>query len=171
MPRSPALTPLATGCVVLAVITACDTGSPAPLPPQSVPAAEAAPALNAVRAFDLGRIVVDGAGFTLYRYDKDTTAPPRSACDSACTRTWQPVPATAAQQLRGIDPALVGSLTRADGTDQVTLAGHPLYRYRPDEMPGETGGLGSGDAWFPVSPDGNKVQAASDPGRTDAFGL
>ncbi|GAB3577115.1 hypothetical protein GCM10027445_42280 [Amycolatopsis endophytica] len=169
MPRPPALTPLAA-VAALVVLTACDTGSPAPLPPRSMSAPEAAPALNAVRAFDLGQIVVDGAGLTLYRYDKDDADPPRSACDSACTRAWQPVPAAAARQLHGIDPALAGSMTRSDGTDQVTLAGFPLYRYRADEMPGETGGLGAGGAWFPVTPDGNTVRVTADPGQSDAFG-
>jgi len=166
----------AAGIAVVAASTGCDyagttassNGSPVAT---GHSAADEKPALNAVRAFDLGEIVVDGQGYTLYRYDKDSTKPPRSACDANCARQWKPVAAEAAQNLGGVDPKLVGSVTRSDGTDQVTLNGWPLYRYLKDEMPGETAGQGLADTWFPVTPQGGKAVTAADPGQSDAFGL
>jgi predicted lipoprotein with Yx(FWY)xxD motif len=134
-------------------------------------AATEQPALNAVRAFDLGQIVVDGQGFTVYRYDKDSTNPPKSVCAGPCEQSWKPIPAAAAQTLNGIAGNLVGSLTRSDGTDQATLAGSPLYRYAKDEMPGETAGQGIGGVWFPITPEGGKVLVVASPGQSDAFGL
>ncbi|NKQ56856.1 hypothetical protein HFP15_28690 [Amycolatopsis sp. K13G38] len=167
--------PLAAAGIVVTASTGCDySGTTAA---NSVPittdhsAADGKPALNAVRAFDLGELVVDGAGYALYRYDEDATMPPKSACDTTCTRQWKPVPGAAAQNLHGVEPALVGTMTRADGTDQVTLAGWPLYRCVADEMPGETAGRGMAGAWFPVTPQGAKVVTAADPGQSDAFGL
>ncbi|KAA9153342.1 hypothetical protein FPZ12_034815 [Amycolatopsis acidicola] len=137
----------------------------------SMPMDQVQPALNAVRAFDLGQIVVDGQGYTVYRYDRDGTKPPKSACEGTCAQLWKPVPAAATQLLEGIDKTKVGSLTRADGTDQATLSGWPLYRYAKDEMPGETAGQGVGGTWYPITPAGGKVLAKADPGQSDAFGL
>ena len=49
---------------------------------------------------------------------------------------------------------------RADGTTQVTYAGHPLYRYAEDTAPGTTRGQGSnafGAKWYVVAPSGQKI--------------
>ncbi|PXY28177.1 DUF4142 domain-containing protein [Prauserella muralis] len=120
--------------------------------------AEATLPLHAAEAFDIGRMVVDDNGFALYRYDRDSADPPRSRCENACARTWRPVPARGELRATGIDQSLLGTVTRSDGTDQLTLNGRPLYRYTGDEMPGETSGHGADGAWFPVTPDGGKVR-------------
>lgn len=128
-------------------------------------------ALRAAHPFDLGPMVVDGSGFTVYRYDRDSPSPARSTCDDACTQKWLPVRASGDVALTGIDKALVGRVTRPDGTDQVTLGGWPLYRFTGDEMPGETAGQGKDHAWFPLTPDGHKIETTTDTWRTDAFGI
>jgi predicted lipoprotein with Yx(FWY)xxD motif len=135
------------------------------------PSAEPAPGLTAAKLFDLGPMVTDTNGFTLYRYDKDTVNPPRSNCTGTCARTWIPAKAGGDLVVTGIDRALVGTVTRDDGTDQVTLAGWPLYRYAKDEMPGNTGGQGADDAWFPVKPDGTKVLLTADTWQADDLGI
>ncbi|GHF65087.1 putative lipoprotein with Yx(FWY)xxD motif [Amycolatopsis bartoniae] len=174
-PRS-AIPLAAAGLAVFAVTTGCDV-------PSSYSSAagqngmatmgttDTGPALTAVRAFDLGPVVVDGGGYVVYRYDRDTTNPSKSTCTGTCAQQWKPVPASATQHITGLDQSLVGTLTRDDGTDQATLNGWPLYRYTKDQMPGETAGQGMGGVWFPVTPQGGKVQTAADPGRSDAFGL
>ncbi|GAB3007617.1 hypothetical protein LWP59_28730 [Amycolatopsis acidiphila] len=178
MHRKPRSTiPLAAaGIALLAASTGCDVANQYSSTAgqngmQDMAAADNTPALNAVRAFDLGRIVVDGGGFTVYRYDKDSTNPPSSTCTGLCAQQWKPVPASATQHLGGLDQNSVGTLTRDDGTDQATLDGWPLYRYAKDAMPGETAGQGIGGVWFPITPQGGKVQTAADPGQSDAFGL
>jgi predicted lipoprotein with Yx(FWY)xxD motif len=140
---------------------------PAPMTPDSNDPAKSQ--LRAARPFDLGPMLVDGTGYTVYRYDKDSTTPPRSACVGACTEKWLPVRAAGQPSLIGVDPSLVGKLNRDDGTDQLTLAGWPLYHYLPDEMPGETLGQGVGDAWYPITPDGQKIEATQDTWRANAF--
>ncbi|MGW0585334.1 SCO0930 family lipoprotein, partial [Streptomyces sp. NPDC002920] len=62
----------------------------------------------------LGRVLTDSAGFTFYRFDKDTARPPKSVCDGDCAKTWPPVPADGGSAADGMDPALLGSVTRAD---------------------------------------------------------
>ncbi|WP_020667087.1 hypothetical protein [Amycolatopsis nigrescens] len=164
----------AAGLAALLLAAGCHEGGPAGgSAPHTGHAAATGepPALHAVRAFDLGRLVVDTQGFTLYRFDRDTARPPASNCAEDCAEQWRPVPSAGDLRVSGFDRELVGALRRSDGTDQLTLAGWPLYRYTKDQMPGETSGLGSGGSWFPVAPDGKKVQPAADAGTSGAFGL
>ncbi|HEY3466250.1 MAG TPA: hypothetical protein VGL47_14040 [Amycolatopsis sp.] len=142
---------------------------PMPVPMTANSTDPAKSQLRAARPFDLGPMLVDGTGYTVYRYDKDSPNPSRSACVGACTDKWIPVRAAGQPSLIGVDPSLVGTLTRDDGTDQLTLAGWPLYHYLPDEMPGETLGQGMNDAWYPITPDGQKIEATQDTWRANAF--
>ncbi|MTD53972.1 hypothetical protein [Amycolatopsis pithecellobii] len=172
----PVLPLVAAGVALIAATTGCDVAKPyssaasGGMMADMSPASDK-PALAEVRAFDLGQIVVDGGGFTVYRYDKDSANPPESTCNDACAQQWKPVPAAATENLRGLDKSAVGTMTRQDGTDQATLHGWPLYRYAKDAMPGETAGQGTGGAWFPITPQGTKVTAVANPGQSDVFGL
>jgi predicted lipoprotein with Yx(FWY)xxD motif len=59
----------------------------------------------------------------------------------------------------GLDPSLIGSITRDDGTVQLTYNGWPLYTYTQDVAPGDTNGQGKGDGdWSMVSPSGDLIQ-------------
>ncbi|MFE7168766.1 SCO0930 family lipoprotein [Streptomyces sp. NPDC057616] len=119
---------------------------------------------------ELGKVVTDGAGKTLYRFDEDTAEPPKSSCDGDCAKTWPPVPADDATAGAGIDKALLGEVTRSDGSKQLTVGGWPAYRYAKDAKAGETTGQGVGGKWYALAPDGKKASLASLPGlsvRTD----
>ncbi|AUG76382.1 hypothetical protein CFP65_1487 [Kitasatospora sp. MMS16-BH015] len=118
-------------------------------------------ALRTAASGTLGTVVTDSAGFTLYRFDSDTAGPSASHCTDACASLWPPVPATADPQVQGIDKSLVGTVTRPDGSKQLTLAGWPLYRYAPDTKPGDTKGQGVGGSWWAVTPTGQKAAAAT----------
>jgi predicted lipoprotein with Yx(FWY)xxD motif len=109
----------------------------------------------------LGTVVIDGLGFTLYRFDEDSANPPTSTCTDACTQTWQPVIYTDPVTLEGVEQGEVGKLARADGQQQVTIGGWPVYRYLPEPQPGATEGHGSDGAWFAITPDGKKATANS----------
>ena len=82
-------------------------------------------------ASNLGPILVDSRGRTLYLFEKDTRG--RSHCAGACATYWPPL-LTRAQADRGTErkQSLLGVARRADGTTQVTYAGHPLYRFVQD---------------------------------------
>ncbi|MEU2653747.1 SCO0930 family lipoprotein [Streptomyces sp. NPDC007325] len=122
--------------------------------------------LSVWQSEELGPVVTDGAGFTLYRFDQDTANPPTSTCAGDCAATWPPVLVDDAQAGPGLDSALIGSVKRADGSLQLTLAGWPLYRYVQDTAPRQTRGHGIGGTWFAAAPDGKKAEAPA-PGATE----
>jgi predicted lipoprotein with Yx(FWY)xxD motif len=118
-------------------------------------------ALWAVQSGPLGVVVTDGGGLPIYRYDRDGTKPPTSACTGACTKEWPPVVLSGDNQpeLDGIDPALVGTLQRPDGLRQLTLAGWPLYRHAGDDGNlTAVYGNGADGSWFAISPNGGHAK-------------
>jgi predicted lipoprotein with Yx(FWY)xxD motif len=63
-----------------------------------------------------------------------------------------------------VDKALLGEVTRSDGTKQLTIGGWPMYRYAKDTKAGDTNGQGVGGTWYASAPDGKKATLASLPG-------
>ncbi|MFE4534452.1 SCO0930 family lipoprotein [Streptomyces scopuliridis] len=108
----------------------------------------------------LGKVLTDSEGFTLYRFDKDTASPPRSNCEGDCVKAWPVVAAGDAKAAAGTDATLLGEITRADGTRQLTVDGWPMYRYAKDTSPGDANGQGVGGTWFASAPDGKKAAVA-----------
>jgi predicted lipoprotein with Yx(FWY)xxD motif len=138
-----------------AVLTAACTGS---RPPVTVESPAPRPAGLFVVADGAGRpMVIDGQGFTAYRFDGDAAEPSRSTCVSDCARRWPPVLWSADLRLAGIDRQLVGRLVHPDGTAQLTLAGWPLYGYSGDRMPGDVTGAGFDGQWWAVGPRGARL--------------
>jgi predicted lipoprotein with Yx(FWY)xxD motif len=114
--------------------------------------------LVTTKSVALGSIVTDDRGFTLYRFEKDSTSPPASNCTGQCAITWPPALTTSGTMgLSGVDNTLIGTITRADGSKQITLAGHPLYHYRQDQAAGDVKGQGVGQTWYAVTPTGEKA--------------
>lgn len=122
--------------------------------------AEAAGQLTARKDAKLGPIITDGAGFTLYRFDKDTAGNGKSACVGECATTWPPVLADDPVASSDINPELLGTVTRDDGKKQVSVAGWPLYRFADDAKAGDTNGQGVGGVWFAAAPDARKAGVA-----------
>ncbi|GAA3367808.1 SCO0930 family lipoprotein [Streptomyces sannanensis] len=108
---------------------------------------------------ELGKVLTDSAGFTLYRFDKDTAKPPKSNCEGDCAKKWPVVPAGDVTAAPGTDASLIGEVTRPDGTRQLTVAGRPMYRFAKDTKPGDANGQGVGGVWFAAAPDGRKASA------------
>ncbi|MFE0374144.1 hypothetical protein ACFW1M_00885 [Streptomyces inhibens] len=115
--------------------------------------------LSASAAGKLNPVVVNGAGFTLYRFDKDTAGPSKSNCNGDCAVTWPPVIVAPGGKIfiDGVKKSDVGVVKRDDGSLQVTLGGWPVYRFSKDLKPGDTNGQGVGGTWFGVTPDGKKA--------------
>ncbi|GGI98559.1 SCO0930 family lipoprotein [Streptomyces brasiliensis] len=137
-----------------------DGSQASPSPATVSPAGQLSVAANP----DLGKVVSDESGLTLYRFDADTAHPPKSNCDGDCATTWPPVPADDATAGAGIDKALLGEVTRADGTKQLTVGGWPAYRYAKDLDAGDVNGQGVGGKWFALAPDGKKAKLSGLPG-------
>jgi predicted lipoprotein with Yx(FWY)xxD motif len=123
-------------------------------------AMSAAPAVVTTASTRYGMILVDGAGRTLYLFEKDR--PNQSECSGACAEDW-PVfhGGTTAKAATGANAAMLGTIKRADHTTQVTYNQHPLYYYSDDAgRPGEIRGQNVnafGARWYVVSPTGNKI--------------
>lgn len=118
--------------------------------PVATPGAAAAETVILIRrSQDLGDFLIDAQGMTLYRFTRDTT-PGESACYDQCAANWPPLLTTGAARLAPGIPGELGTITRTDGTQQVTYNGMPLYYYAKDEKPGDTTGQGAGDVWFVV---------------------
>jgi predicted lipoprotein with Yx(FWY)xxD motif len=117
---------------------------------------------------DLGTILVDAEGFTLYVFTNDTGG--ESACYEGCADTWPPVPGDTAIG-SDLDASLFGTTARTDGTEQLTVNGQPLYRYTPDAAPGDTNGQGVGGVWFVVGADGNMIGGPEASVASDDDGL
>ncbi|MEV6260052.1 SCO0930 family lipoprotein [Streptomyces sp. NPDC051784] len=116
---------------------------------------------------ELGKVLTDSEGFTLYRFDKDSTEPPKSNCDGDCAKAWPPVPAEEATAAAGTGADAIGQVIRPDGSRQLTVGGRPVYRYAEDSSPGEAKGQGVGGTWFAAAPDGKKATPEAD-GSADA---
>ncbi|MFC3503336.1 hypothetical protein ACFOOK_20495 [Micromonospora krabiensis] len=113
---------------------------------------------------ELGPVVLDGQGFTLYRFDRDSASPSRSTCTEGCLMRWLPVLANEKIKFENLDPARLGAVARPDGTQQVTVGGWPVYRFAEDSVPGRTTGQGADGLWFVVAPDGGKAAAPAGSG-------
>ena len=94
----------------------------------------------------LGQILVDGQGRTLYVFTNDTGS--ESTCTGGCAAAWPPLVGEVSAG-PGVTGAL-GTTTRENDVEQVTLAGHPLYYYASDVSPGAVTGQGVGGTWFVV---------------------
>ena len=58
----------------------------------------------------------------------------------------------------GADAAMLGTITREDGTMQATYNGWPLYYFSGDAAPGNISGQGMEGLWFLVCATGTAIQ-------------
>jgi predicted lipoprotein with Yx(FWY)xxD motif len=172
--RTAIISPLAAACLALLAAAACTRQQAAPgnesadagasnvpaatTPAAPQPAADAAAGSNPLVVATAGAsspYVADRSGAALYALEGDRDG---SGCTGECTRTWPPVLVEGAtpSDSAGLQAAMVGVVQRADGGQQVSYNGHPLYRYGGDAGAG-TAGHGVSDKWGHwslVGPDG-----------------
>jgi predicted lipoprotein with Yx(FWY)xxD motif len=108
-----------------------------------------------------GTVLATSSGRAVYLWVKDTGD--MSNCNGACAGAWPPVTTTGtATASGGATASEIGTITRSDGTKQVTYDGHPLYYFSGDSGPGTASGQGSdafGAKWWLVTPTGSDVTA------------
>jgi LPXTG-motif cell wall-anchored protein len=131
------------GGLGLAAALAAGWGVPAPV-------AAATPTVSVAQLGSLGSVLVGPNGMTLYYYTKDTANV--SNCTGACAQAWPPLTVTGAPTAGAGVSGTLGVLTRADGSQQVTYNGWPLYYYVGDQKPGDANGQNVGGVWYVATP-------------------
>jgi predicted lipoprotein with Yx(FWY)xxD motif len=160
------LTSVAVAALVTLSLAACgddDDDSASAGAPDTAAATTGGPAATVgVAPTNLGDILVDSQGRTLYLFQADSGT--TSACTGACATFWPPLVADGAATVAGgADAALLGTSARTDGKTQVTYNGHPVYTYTGDQKAGDTTGEGLnafGGNWYVLSSAGDQVTGA-----------
>jgi predicted lipoprotein with Yx(FWY)xxD motif len=160
MTRSRPITFLAGAAVIPLValaVAACGGGGAATASPPKT--STGASATLGVASSSLGSILGNSTGRTLYLFKADVGA--KSACTGACATAWPPLLATGKPTAgTGLTASKLATITRSDGTQQVTYNGHPVYLFIKDKKPGQTTGQGVtafGAAWYALTPAGNQI--------------
>ena len=135
-----------------AAATASPSASPSATPtPTPTPAPSAAPVVLAQSVGTMGTLLVAASNnHTVYTFGSDTAGV--SNCNSGCIGIWPALTIAAGQTPTG-GPGVTGQLgtiTRSDGSLQVTYKGLPLYFFHNDAKPGDTKGNYTG--WSLVKP-------------------
>jgi predicted lipoprotein with Yx(FWY)xxD motif len=115
--------------------------------------------VGSATAPSLGTFLTGANGKTLYTYSGD--APNSSTCTGDCATAWPPftVPAGGQPTAGAGVTGTLGTLTRADGTTQVSYNGLPLYYWQGDATAGDA--TGDGVNGFAVARVGGTVAAPS----------
>jgi predicted lipoprotein with Yx(FWY)xxD motif len=108
---------------------------------------------------NLGRVLVNSNGHTLYMFERDKGG--KSTCYTGCATVWRPLLKPGMVTLGpGVKRSLLGTTRRRNGTRQLTYNKHPLYTYKLDTRAGQTSGEGStlfGAKWWALSATGKAV--------------
>jgi predicted lipoprotein with Yx(FWY)xxD motif len=162
------------GPIIIAMLGGCGSSSKsttATSPPATAahqssysPAATtsaASAALITTKQGKLGTILAYGPKrLTVYLFEGDKAG--ASTCSGECASVWPPVSGHPQASGQAVSSHL-GTITRADGTTQVSYNGHPLYLYAKDKDDGDTYGQGIkafGASWYVLTPSGNKVDTS-----------
>lgn len=145
----------------------------------------ATPAVHVAEHETLGTYLVDDHGRTLYTVVNGADVVP---CDGECAAAWPPFTVQGQNAMAGgdvkgeaedmaktdeamgdgmmatIDPAMLGTVMRDDGTTQTTYNGHPLYYFVGDVEPGDVDCQAVaqfGGTWYVMSPTGDVITTAN----------
>lgn len=138
-------------------------GSEDPADAASDPAPEPTPATVTVRTAetDLGTILVDDKGRTLYGFTKDK--PGQATCDADCIAVWPAlISATDVKAGPGTEAALLKETKLGAGAEQAVYGDWPLYYYVGDVTPGDVNGQGLDGEWFVIAADGKLIKTEAE---------
>jgi predicted lipoprotein with Yx(FWY)xxD motif len=167
LPRSSAAA-ISLAAVAL-IVAGCGGGSSSSSTSSTSSQGGTASTLSGAEVPQLGAVLVDSEGLTVYAYgtDQGTT----SSCYGACEEAWPPVIANGTPTAgEGATSSELATTKRKDGSMQVTYAGHPLYLFIEDKKPGEANGNGVnafGAKWNALDESGS---APSESGSESAAG-
>src|SRR5512135_731107 len=130
-------------------------------------ATSAAVTISARSVPNVGTVLVNGQGRTLYMLTSEKGGKITCTDDNGCTKVWPdtelPKGVTAATAGSGIQASLLGTVKDASGSLYVTYNGWPLYTFSGDSGPGTVKGQGItsfGGTWYVLSTSGNPVTSS-----------
>jgi predicted lipoprotein with Yx(FWY)xxD motif len=144
---------VATACSSAATATTSVLGATSAPPAVTTAAGATSLMVGTNTSPSLGAYLTGQNGMTLYVLTKDS--PNMSTCTGSCSSNWPPL--TVASSVTVSGPAAAtdtfGTMTRSDGTTQVTYNHMPLYYFSGDSAAGDANGEGKLGVWFvaPVS--------------------
>ena len=158
------LTLFATACGGDATVDETAARQPSASTTTPAPTTEAPPAPSSTAAAgtvvttgdsEFGVMLFDDGNQAIYLFDKEAAGAPD--CYDDCAADWPPVLTAGAPRAGGeVQASLLGTVARADGSTQVTYAGHPLYYYAHED-PGQVlchDVADYGGTWLVVTPEG-----------------
>jgi predicted lipoprotein with Yx(FWY)xxD motif len=159
------------------LIAGCTQQQTVPSTPQPTATPTATPAADNIKLMNtnLGKVLTDANGMTLYYFITDTPANGTSTCYAAtnCSHFWPVFSVDTVLVSPPLSKGDFSSMTRTDGTNQTTYFGWPLYYFLNDKVPGDVKGENVLKTWYVAKPD-YTVMIASAPGLgaflTDPFG-
>ncbi len=138
--------------------TASSSAAAAPATSAASQASATGPSISTAKG-SAGTYLTGASGRALYLWVADTKG--MSSCSGACAKVWPPVVAKGTPiASHGVSSSDLSTITRSDGTKQVTYKGHPLYYFVEDASSGMTKGQGSdsfGAKWWLVSSSGAAI--------------
>jgi predicted lipoprotein with Yx(FWY)xxD motif len=128
----------------------------------STEAAQTPVEVSSAEVGELGEVLVDGEGRTLYVFAPDKGR--EVTCEGSCASAWPPMKLEAGgkpQASGKVKQSLLGSDPDPEGGEVVTYAGWPLYTFVSDAEPGQASGQGlnlNGGYWYVITPQGKVVK-------------
>jgi len=145
-----------TGCGSDDEPTAAEPEAPAATEPEAAPEEDSNGPTVELASTDLGDVLVDQDGMTLYMFVPDQQQDGTPTCYDECAQAWPALEGEASAG-DGIDESMLGTVERDDGTQQVTYNNLPLYNFSGDESAGDTNGQGLNDVWWVVDASGEPI--------------
>jgi len=139
---------IAAACSSAAATLAPSVGVVLAAPTPAGPAGVTNLAIGSTNDPTLGAYLTGRNGMTLYVLTTDT--PDTSTCAGTCATNWPPLTVASGGTITGPSGAAgaFATITRSDGTLQVTYNHMPLYYYAGDSAAGDTTGQGKSNIWF-----------------------
>jgi predicted lipoprotein with Yx(FWY)xxD motif len=107
-----------------------------------------------------GKLLENSRGVVILIFSGDSKNKDTCQFKVGCPQSWPAVSVKGKPTGGpGVNSKLLGTITLANGTTQVTYNGHPLYTFG-GERPGDTGPIGAlqqGGVWYGINAAGNRV--------------
>ncbi|MDP9250001.1 MAG: hypothetical protein M3O78_01350 [Chloroflexota bacterium] len=156
---------LAATAALVFVVAACTNGGAGSPSASSGSGAGAGAVTLTVAHTSAGDALAGAGGKTLYTNTKEKGG--TIACTATCVSTWPPLTGTASAG-SGVSGTLA-TITRPDGSVQVTYNGSPLYYYAADSAAGQSTGQGVGGIWYIASPTGAGASSSAAPAASSGY--